>query len=149
MLCVFFSSVLVFVGEERKKFDLTTAVTAHVRTSARPAEPTVSLLPLYVQCVIRSCSVADPGRGVRGARYPLKKKKKKRERERERERERGREREKKHVDLVHDELKRDPYEDADEEVEGRVQESLTENQKVKEHIGHGRVDIEAGNVTSR
>ena len=63
-----------------------------------------------------------------------KKKKKEREREREREREererreREREREKKHVDQVHDELKRDPYEDADVEVDGRF------------HIGHGRVD---------
>ena len=51
--------------------------------------------------------MADPGRGARGARYPLKKKKKKKK---------GK---KKHVDLVHDELKRDPYEDTDVEVDGR------------------------------
>ena len=42
--------------KKRKKFDLTTAVTAHVRTSAWPGELTVSLLPLYVQCAIRSCT---------------------------------------------------------------------------------------------
>ena len=40
------------------------------------------------------------------------KKKKKKEREK-----------KKHVDLVHDELKRDPYEDTDVEVDRRFQES--------------------------
>ena len=51
-------------------------------------------------------TVADPGRGARGARYPLKKKKKKKGK-------------KKHVDLVHDELKRDPYEDTDVEVDER------------------------------
>ena len=50
-------------------------------------------------------SVADPGRGARGARFPSKKKKKK---------EKGK---KKHADLVHDELKRDPYEDTDAEVD--------------------------------
>ena len=59
-----------------------------------------------------SWPVADPGRGARGARCPLKKKKKKREREK-----------KKLVDLVHDELKRDPYEVTDVEVDGRFQES--------------------------
>ena len=36
--------------KKRKKFDLTTAVTAHVRTSAWPGELTVSLLPLYAVC---------------------------------------------------------------------------------------------------
>ena len=46
---------------------------------------------------------------------PQKKKKKKKKREREKK--------KKHVDLVHDELKRDPYEDTDVEVDGRFQES--------------------------
>ena len=58
-------------------------------------------------------AVADPGRGARGARYPLKKKRGKK--------------------------KRDPYEDTDVEVDGRFKRAI-ENQKVKEHIGHGQVD---------
>ena len=45
--------------KRKKKFDLTTAVTAHVRTSAWPGVLTVSLLPLYVQCAIRSCLIFD------------------------------------------------------------------------------------------
>ena len=53
---------------------------------------------------IAQLPVADPGRG---ARYPLKKKKKKKKKK-------GK---KKHVDQVHDELKRDPYEDTDVEVD--------------------------------
>ena len=58
--CAVFSFRLLLSSSEkkRKKFDLTTAVTAaHVRTSAWPGEPTVSLLPLYVQCAIRPCTV--------------------------------------------------------------------------------------------
>ena len=55
--CAVFSFRLIFVGEESKKFDLTTAVTAHVQTSAWPGELTVSLLPLYVQCAICSCLI--------------------------------------------------------------------------------------------
>ena len=45
--------------KKRKKFDLTTANSAHVRTSAWPGEPTVSLLPLYVQCAICPCLIFD------------------------------------------------------------------------------------------
>ena len=66
--------------------------------SAECASLTTKILP-----------VADPGRGARGARYPLKKKKKKKKKK-------GK---KKHEDPVHDELKRDPYEDTDVEVDGR------------------------------
>ena len=43
------------------------------------------------------------------------------------------------MDQVHSELKRDPYEDTDVEVD-RCSRELTENQNVKEHIGHGQVD---------
>ena len=60
--------------------------------------------------------MADLGRGARGARYPLKKKKKEREK-------------KKHVDLVHDELKSDSYEDTGVDVDGRFQESQLKTKK--------------------
>ena len=59
--CAVFSFRLFLFSSEkkRKKFDLTTAVTAHVQTSAWPGELLVSLLPLYVQCAIRSCLIFD------------------------------------------------------------------------------------------
>ena len=60
--CAVFSFRLFLSSSEKKrkkKFDLTTAVTAHVRTSAWPGELTVGLLPLYVQCAIRSCLIVD------------------------------------------------------------------------------------------
>ena len=56
--CVFWRRLDLFLSsseKKRKKFDLTTAVNAHVRTSAWPGELTVSPLPLYVQCAIRFC----------------------------------------------------------------------------------------------
>ena len=66
--------------------------------------------PQTVESVVgETCSVADPGRGARGARYPSKKKYEKWNTY--------------SVDLVHDELKREPYEDADVEVGWRFQES--------------------------
>ena len=62
-LCfLFVCSYLRRIEKKRKKFDLTTAVwfdLTHVRASAWPGEPTVSLLPLYVQCAIRSCLIFD------------------------------------------------------------------------------------------
>ena len=58
--CVFsFRLFLSSSEKKRKKLDLTTAATAHVRTSAWPGELTVSLLPLYAQCAIRSCLIFD------------------------------------------------------------------------------------------
>ena len=63
---------------------------------------------------------------------PLKKKKKKKKREREKKKKKKKKK-KKHVDLVHDELKRDPYEDAKVEVRRRtLSRELTESQRVQE-----------------
>ena len=78
--------------------------------------------------------VADPGRGARGARYPLKKKKKKKKKKkREREetrRSNARRAEKRSLRRYRRRSRR------------TLSRELTENQKVyvKEHIGRGRVD---------
>ena len=53
---------------------------------------------------------------------------------------------------MHDQLKRDPYEDTDVEVDGRLQDKRA-NWKPKgkgAHLGTDKlIDSEAGNVTSR
>ena len=74
--------------------------------------------------------MVDPGRGARGALYPQKEREREREIEREGERERERERERESTTR-----RRDPCEDG-----SLISGKLTEKQKVKKRIEHGRVD---------
>ena len=57
--------------------------------------------------------------GSASSLYPLEKREREREKKKKKKKKKKKEKEKKHIEIVLNKLKRDPYEDADVEVDGR------------------------------
>ena len=118
-LLTFLPSSVSLIFQAGRKTIIVGCVSFLVRLHCKLPHPSGHESTVSTQISGRTPSyMSTPGSGGSRQRrerraLPPQKKKKKKEREREREREREK---KKHVDLVHDELKRDPYEDTDVEV---------------------------------